>query len=115
MLCGFAGATIGPGLAMIWKYFYWSHPTRSAEYIEKIENERIELHDERKEMLRNKAGRIVVSLNFSIASVAIVAFAILDSLEIISFSKPIIITLSVFFVLQIVLSHLVYGVLEKRG
>lgn len=115
LLWGFAGACIGPGLVMICKYFYCSHPKNSARYAEKIENEKIELHDERKEMLRNKTGRIVVLLNLAITNIAIVTFGILGKLEIIDFTKPIMIILAVFFVLQIVLSYFVYSVLEKRN
>lgn len=115
LLWGFAGACIGPGLVMICKYFYWSHPKNSTKYVEKIENEKIELHDERKEMLKNKTGRIVVLLNIAFTSIAIVTISILGKLEIIGFAKPIMITLAVFFVLQIVLSYLVYSILEKRN
>lgn len=115
LLWGFAGACIGPGLVMICKYFYWSHPKNSTKYVEKTENEKIELHDERKEMLKNKTGRIVVLLNIDFTSIAIVTISILGKLEIIGFAKPIMIALAVFFVLQMVLSYLVYSILEKRN
>ncbi|MDD3252197.1 MAG: hypothetical protein PHV18_06535 [Lachnospiraceae bacterium] len=115
LLWGFAGAAIGPGLVMICKYFYWSHPKNNSKYIEKIENEKIELHDERKEMLRNKTGRILFLINLVIISIVIVIFSVLGKLELIDFSEPIIITLTVFWVLQLVLFNLIFKALEKKS
>lgn len=115
LLWGFAGAAIGPGLVMLYKYFYWTRPSHAARYMEKIENEKIELHDERKEMLRNKTGRIVILLNLVLISISIVAISILGKLEIINFSRPIVIVLAVVWVLQLVLFNIVFKVLEKRN
>ena len=57
ILWGFAGAGIFPGLMMIFKYFYWSSPKNRVRYEERLENERIEIHDELKTKVRNEAGR----------------------------------------------------------
>ena len=46
LLCGFAGVGIGPGLMIIFKYFYWNKPENKKRYQEKSEKEAIELHDE---------------------------------------------------------------------
>ena len=46
---GFAGAV--PGAVMIGKYVYWTSPRNRERYAERVEQERIDLHDERKIML----------------------------------------------------------------
>ena len=51
LLIGFAAATISPGIVMICKYFYWSTSKNKERYQEKIENEKIEFHDELKSKL----------------------------------------------------------------
>ena len=43
---------------MIVRYFYWSRPQNRQRYQEKRERERIEQHDERKEKLLDRAGRM---------------------------------------------------------
>ena len=57
ILWGFAGAGIFPGIMMICKYFYWSSPENKERYEERLENERIEQHDELKTKIRDRAGR----------------------------------------------------------
>ena len=53
---GFVGGCFGPAVMMLYKYLYWRK--RPEEYEEKIKNDTIELHDERKEMIRGKALRV---------------------------------------------------------
>lgn len=48
LLFGFSGAFIAPGIVIISKYFYWTSPQNRNKYAERLENENIELHDERK-------------------------------------------------------------------
>ena len=57
ILWGFAGAGIFPGIMMICKYFYWSSPKNKEQYEERLENDRIEQHDELKTKIRDRAGR----------------------------------------------------------
>lgn len=53
ILWGFAGAGIFPGIMMICKYFYWSSPKNKEQYEERLENDRIEQHDELKTKIRD--------------------------------------------------------------
>lgn len=53
ILWGFAGAGIFPGIMMICKYFYWSSPENKERYEERLENERIEQHDELKTKIQD--------------------------------------------------------------
>ena len=57
LLFGFAGAGIAPGIMMIYRYFYWNKPGNKERYAERMENEKIEQHDEMKIKLRDKSGR----------------------------------------------------------
>lgn len=63
LLCGFAGVGIGPGLMIIFKYFYWNKPENKKRYQEKSEKEAIELHDELNIKLRDKPGQSIVYRN----------------------------------------------------
>lgn len=55
---GFGCGLMGASIATLYKNFYWSRPKNKPVYEEKIKNEQINLHDERKIMLRNKSGNI---------------------------------------------------------
>lgn len=56
MLWGFGGAGLGPGLVMIWKYAHWTKPENKDEYENMLKQEKIEMSDERKVMIRDKSG-----------------------------------------------------------
>ena len=79
---GFVGGCFGPAIMMFYKYFYWKK--RPTEYSEKIEDESIELHDERKEMIRGRALRVSTLINWCILSIFIVVVALLGQFEVIS-------------------------------
>ena len=70
IFAGFVGGCFGPAIMMLYKYLYWRK--RPEEYDEKIENENIELYDERKEMIRGKALRVSTLVNWGILSIFIV-------------------------------------------
>ena len=71
ILWGFAGAGIFPGIMMICKYFYWSSPENKERYEERLENERIEQHDELKTKIRDRAGRYTYSLGLLVVCFSI--------------------------------------------
>jgi positive regulator of sigma E activity len=114
ILSGFAGAGISSGAVILWKYYYWSKPENRSKYKEKIENENIELHDERKEMLRDKSGRYAYILGLIILSISIVVFSILGSLEITGDNRLIVIYLGGFLVFQYVIGIIIYKRLSKK-
>ena len=76
ILWGFAGAGIFPGIMMICKYFYWSSPKNKERYEERLENERIEQHDELKTKIRDRAGRYTYSLGLLVVCFSILVFGI---------------------------------------
>ncbi|MGL5259900.1 MAG: hypothetical protein ACRC7V_07305 [Lachnospiraceae bacterium] len=111
---GFAGACIGPAIMMVLKYLYWRK--RPIKYSEKIEDESIELHDERKEMIRGKSLRISTLINWCILSAFISIVAFLGQLQVISIetSKPIIITIAAYWFISVVIMQIVYKYLSKK-
>lgn len=76
-LWGFACAGIFPGIVLICKYFYWSSPKNKERYEQRLENERIEQHDELKTKIRDRSGRYAYSLGLLIVSLSILVFGIL--------------------------------------
>ncbi|MEA4848653.1 MAG: hypothetical protein VB106_15600 [Clostridiaceae bacterium] len=114
LLFGFAGAFIAPGIVMVSKYFYWTSPKNKNKYAERLENENIELHDERKEKLRDKSGRYAYLMGLAVISFSIVIFSILGELEIIAASKLIILYLGGYFVFQLIVGVIIFRHLSKK-
>ena len=114
ILSGFATTGIVFGAVMLWKYYYLTRPENKDKYMEKTQNENIELKDERKERLRDKSGRYAYILGIIVLSISIVVFSILGSLEIIDNSDLIVIYLGGLFVFQYVIGIIIYRYLSKK-
>ena len=114
ILWGFAGAGIMPGILMICRYFYWNSPENKERYEERLENERIELHDELKTMVRDKAGRYTYNLGLLIVSCSILVFGILGALEIIESARLIVLYLSGYLVVQIIAGMVIFNRIIKQ-
>ena len=114
ILWGFAGAGILPGMMMICKYFYWSSPKNKDRYEERLENERIEMHDELKTKIRDKAGRYTYTLGMIILSFSILVFGILGALEVIENARMIVIYLSGYLLFQFIAGIVIFNKLMKR-
>ena len=114
ILWGFAGAGIFPGLMMIFKYFYWSSPKNRVRYEERLENERIEIHDELKTKVRNEAGRYTYSLGILVICFSILGFGILGALEIIDNTRMIVLYLSGYLLFQIIAGIVIFNKLMKK-
>ncbi|WP_171020612.1 hypothetical protein [Anaerofustis stercorihominis] len=48
------------GVISIFRYFYYSNDKNKEKYLKKLENERIELHDELKKALEIKAEDMLI-------------------------------------------------------
>lgn len=114
ILWGVAGAGIGPGLAMIYKYFYWSSPKNKARYQEKLEIEKIEMHDELKTKIRDKSGRYAYTLGLLVISISILVFGVLEALGIIVEAKIIILFLFGYLVFQIIAGIVIFNRILKK-
>jgi len=114
LLSGFAGAGICSGTVILWKYYYWTRPGNKGRYKEKLENENIELHDERKIILRDKSGRYSYIVGLIVTSLSIVVFSVIDSFDIVQNTKLIIIYLAGFLVFQYIIGILIFSRLNKK-
>lgn len=114
ILWGFAGAGIIPGIVAICKYFYWSSPKNKARYDERLENERIEMHDELKTKIRDKSGRYTYTLGLLTLSFSILVFGILGALEVMGNTRMIVLYLSGYLLFQIIAGIVIYNKLMKR-
>lgn len=111
---GFAGAGIIPGFAMVFRYFYWTSAKNKAKYAERIEQEQIELQDERKQKLRDKSGRYAYILGLVVIGLTIIIIAILGNLELISNFRLVIIYLYGYFVFQFVSGIIIFRYLNNK-
>ncbi|SHK54299.1 hypothetical protein [Desulforamulus aeronauticus] len=114
LLFGFAGGSICGGAVMLWKYYYWTRPENRTKYLEKTENENIELNDERKTKLRDKSGRYAYIIGLIVISVSIILFSILGSLDIIQNYRLIILYLGGLFVFQYIAGLVIYNHLSNK-
>ena len=114
LLWGFAGGALGPGIARIIQYFYWSAPKNERRYQEIQEQEDINLHDELNEKLRDKSGRITYRIGLFIICISEVVFSVLGEIGIITNHKIIVLYLFGLLVIQIVIGKVVYRLLQNR-
>ncbi len=111
---GFAGAGIAPGIMMIYKYVYWSSPQNKERYLEKLENEKIERHDELKEKIRGKSAQYAYAAGLFVISFSTVLFNILDSLEIIENGNIFVFYLCGYLLFQIIIGIVIFRYLMKK-
>ena len=108
VLWGLTGAMAGMGFAMIYKYLYWTRPKNKERYAEMLENERIDMHDELKEKLRDKSGRYAYVVGLVVIALSMMVFSILSSLEIIKEGKLIVLYLGGLLVFLYVIGIIIY-------
>lgn len=114
LLWGFAGGALGPGIARIIQYFYWSSPENENRYREIQEQEDINLHDELNEKLRDKSGRIAYQIGLLIICISEVVFSILGKAGVITDHKVVVLYLFGLLVFQIVIGNVVFRQLRKK-
>lgn len=116
ILYGMFGAFAAPGTMQVCKYIKWSSPKNAPAYRERLEQERIDLRDERKIMLRDRSGRYAYVLGLLAAALAIIAFAILEALGVVGEAEArlMVLTLAGYAVFQLVAGWVIYRMLEKR-
>lgn len=111
---GLAGASLGPGIGMIFQYIYWSKPERAKEYEKKVENQKIEMNDERRIMLRDKSGRITNQIMSYVLVVIIFVVSILSVFSAMVISKWVLIVLGILLLFQFICGVVVYNKLDKK-
>lgn len=82
LLCGFGGGLLGSGILQLRRYLKWSRPENAEAYREKLEQEQIDLGDERKQMLRDKAGRYAYILSLAVGLLATFVVSLLGIFDV---------------------------------
>lgn len=113
IIFGLAGACLGPGAVMIFKYFYWTRPGKREEYARLAEREKIEMEDELKASLRDKSGRYTYLLGLVTLSISILVFSALDTLGILD-GRLLVLYLSGFLVFQFGAGLVIFRCLLKK-
>lgn len=116
LLAGIGGGMIGGGGVIVIKYLYWTRPQHTDAYREKLEQEDIDLHDERKEQLRNKAGRYAYIVGLLTVCVSIIVIYILGKLNVIPSMtwQWMTIYLAIYVIVQYVLGIVIFRWLDAR-
>lgn len=114
LLWGITGAGIATGIRLLGKYYYWTKPEHKAEYDARLQNEAIQLKDERKVMLRDKSGRLAYIAMMLLQLILTFIFSILSMLDYFyPFSRYACIGLSILLIIQYVFGVVAYRRLSK--
>lgn len=114
LLWGVTGAGIATGIRLLGKYYYWTKPEHKAEYDARLQNEAIQLKDERKIMLRDKSGRLAYIAMMLLQLILTFIFSILSMLEYFyPFSRYACIGMSILLIIQYIFGIVAYRRLSK--
>ena len=114
-LCvGFGAGMLSSGVVQLARYRKWTRPQNAAGYRQRLEEEQIDLRDERKEMLRDKSGRYAWLLGMALCAAAVVVFGVLGALEIVENSRLIVLCLAAYLIVQYGAGVLFYRRLSKK-
>lgn len=114
ILCGIGGGWVFNGLAQLWRYVKWTRPENAQAYRRRIEQEQIDLHDERKEMLRNKSGRYAYVLGLILCCLSVLIFSILHILGALKDGLVFVLFLTGYLIVQYAAGILIYRRLEQK-
>lgn len=116
LFCGFSGALAGPGAVQVYKYVKWTKLETPDSYQRHLEEEQIELRDERKSMLRDRSGRYAYILGLLAVALALLVFSVLDAFGVVEedTASLMILFLAGYAVFQLVAGWVIYRWLEKR-
>lgn len=109
-----SGAGIAGGSGLLWKYIYWTRPRNKLRYQARLDNEHIELNDERKVRFRDKSGRYAYIIGLIVLALSIFAFSILRALEVVSNVDLLISYLSGFLIFQYILGIISFNYLNRK-
>ena len=114
ILCGIGGGWFFNGLVQLRRYVKWTRPENAEAYRERLEREQIDLHDERKEMLRNKSGRYAYMLGLAVCCIAIFMFSLLGILGVLEDCRTVVLFLGAYVLFQYAAGVVLYRRLERR-
>lgn len=111
---GMSSGAFGVGFVNMAYFIYWSMPSRRVEYQEMEENAEIEARDERKRMLRERAGRYSYLASLCACVLGTGVFMVLDKLEIAPWGNIVCDCLMAMLGIQIVLNIVITLYLNKK-
>lgn len=116
LLYGLFGAFAAPGTVQIYKYVKWTNPKNAPVYRERLEQEQIDLRDERKSMLRDRSGRYAYILGLLVVAVAMLAFSVLEAFGVVGEAEArlMILSLGGYALFQLVAGWVIYRLLETK-
>lgn len=90
-------------------------PLKNKErYEQRLENERIEQHDELKTKIRDRAGRYAYILGLLVISFSILVFGILGALDVIANTRIIVLYLGAYLLFQVIAGIVIFNMLMKK-
>ena len=114
LLCGLGGGLLGSGGNLVWKYWKWTRPQNAERYREKLEQEEIDLRDERKKLLRCKAGLYAYQLGLAVCCLAAFLTSLLGALGVLKHHLPLLCFLVAYLVFQYAAGLWFYRRLERK-
>ena len=112
LVCGMGGGCLGSGLMQLRRYAKW-HGNEQA-FREYLEQERIDLQDERKEMLRDKAGRYTYLLGLAVCFLGAFLTALLGALGVVEHYLPVLLLLAGLGLFQYIAGVWIYRRLSRK-
>lgn len=114
LMVGFGAGMLGSGAMQLVRYRKWTRPENAEAYRAKLEEEQIDLRDERKAMLRDRSGRYAWLLGMGLCALSIMVFGVLGALEIVENARLIILFLAAYLLVQYGAGVYFYRRLEKK-
>ena len=102
------------GFAQTIKYVYWSKPERRERYQEKMENMKIIMEDERKEVLRYKSGWYMYIFTLIVLGLTVSVIQILGNYGVLEGARWVVIFLGILFFAELFLGWLIYRQMDKK-
>lgn len=114
-LCvGFGAGMLSSGVVQLIRYRKWTRPENRDAYRQQLEQEQIELRDERKSMLRDRSGRYAWLLGMILCALSILAFGVLGTLEVVENARPTVLFLAAYLLVQYGAGVFFYRRLSKK-
>lgn len=111
---GFGAGMLGSGVIQLIRYWKSTRPENADAYRAKLEEEQINLRDERKSMLRDRSGRYAWLLGMLLCVLSILVFSVLGALEIVENARLTILFLAAYLLVQYGAGIYFYRRLEKK-
>jgi len=115
VLCGVCGGCAASGIRNLRQFVHWSRPENAAEDERRQHQREIDLHDERKVMLRMRSAWVLYQVTYWVEWVAVMALSVLSVLEIgTPTTRVVMCVLMALVILQLIGGKIIYRRLEQK-